>query len=82
MYSLFNNIYDPFPMFGKPSVYVISDSELARYKRAQAESEIIELDKLIDSHKQSIERLEKTRESIRAALPAAPEEAEKTTTLG
>ena len=74
IYSLFNNIYDPFPMFGtRPSVYVISDSELAKYKQEQTKAEIAELERLIDGHKSSIERLETTvsrlKEQITEALP-------------
>ena len=45
----------------RPSVYVISDSQLAAYKKQQLKDEIAELDRLIDGHKQSIERLEKTK---------------------
>ena len=57
MYSTF------FADFLQPrtSVYVISDSQLAEYKAKQAQAEIAELDRLIDGHKQSIERLEKTK---------------------
>ena len=63
-----------FPMFPtKQSVYVISDSELAKYKRKQAEAELLELDKLIDGHKQSIEFLEKTKQQIQAELPELPD---------
>ena len=73
IYSLFNNIYDPLPLFGGRSVYVISDSELERYKRQQTEAEILELQRLIDSHKSSIERLETTVNKLRdsLALPKA-----------
>ena len=53
----------------RPSVYVISDSQLAAWKREKAEAEIIELDKLIDSHKQSIERLQTTRDQLRSEYP-------------
>ena len=53
----------------RPSVYVISDSQLAAWKRDKAEAEIIELDKLIDSHKQSIERLQTTRDQLRSEYP-------------
>ena len=75
MYSLFNNLFDPYPMFSapKPSVYVISDSELARYKHRQAKAELLEIDKLIDSHKQAIERLEETKQQIQEDLPVLPE---------
>ena len=72
IYSLFNNIYDPFPMFGQRSVYVISDSELAKYKQEQTKAEIAELERLIDGHKSSIERLETTVNKLRDSL-ALPE---------
>ena len=73
MYSLFNNPFDPFPMFGQRSVYVNSDSELAKYKARQAEAELLEIDKLIDSHKQTIERLEATKAELQKKLPPAAE---------
>ena len=57
-------------IFGRPSVYVISDSQLAEYKRNQAEAEVIELDKLIEGHEHSIERLKKTRSLLREEFPA------------
>ena len=72
IYSLFNNLYDPYPLFGGRSVYVISDSELERYKRQQTEAEILELERLIDGHKTSIERLETTVNKLRDSL-ALPE---------
>ena len=53
----------------RPSVYVISDSQLAEYKRNQAEAEIIELDKLIEGHEHSIERLKSTRSRLREEYP-------------
>ena len=65
MYSLF----DPFALLTKPSVYVISDSQLADYKRNQAKAEILELNKLIDAHEQSIERLKNTRSQLQADYP-------------
>ena len=55
-YSLLADFFQP-----RTSVYVISDSQLAEYKAKQAAAEIAELDRLIDGHKQSIERLEKTK---------------------
>ena len=60
---------DYFSLLTRPSVYVISDSQLETYKRNQAEAEIIELDRLIESHKQSIERLERTRGDLRKDYP-------------
>ncbi len=69
---MFSNTF--FPIFDnlnrQPSVYVISDSQLEAYKRNQAEAEIIELDKLIDGHEQSIERLKNTRALLRKDYPA------------
>ena len=56
-------------IFARPSVYVISDSQLAEYKRNQAEAEIIELDKLIEGHEHSIERLKKTRSLLLEEYP-------------
>ena len=64
--SLFDDFFDR-----RPSIYVISDSQLATYKRNQAEAEIIELDKLIEGHEASIERLKKTRSLLREEYPAA-----------
>ena len=62
--SLFDDFFDR-----RPSLFVISDSQLAEYKRNQAEAEIIELDKLIESHQHSIERLNKTRSKLRDEYP-------------
>jgi len=73
------SLFDDF-FYRKPSVYVISDSQLAQYKRNQAEAEIIELDRLIDSHKQSIERLQHTRDLLRKDYPALTESSTTTTT--
>jgi len=73
--SLFDDFFDR-----RPSVYVISDSQLAAWKREKAEAEIIELDKLIDSHKQAIERLQNTRDALRKDYPALTESSTTTTT--
>jgi hypothetical protein len=61
------------------SVYVISDSQLAEWKAKQAAAEIAELDRLIDDHKQSIERLEATKQKLnqdvqRTSLSESPQE--------
>ena len=62
---LYNNcLLDPFALITKPSVYVISDSQLADYKRAQTEAEIAELDRLIEGHESSIERIKATRKHL------------------
>ena len=64
-FTIFDAFYDR-----RPSVYVVSDSQLAEWKREKAEAEIIELDKLIDSHKEAIDRLSATRADIRKDYPA------------
>ena len=51
------------------SVFVISDSQLAEYKRANTEAEIIELEKLVDGHQQSIDQLQRTIDKLKADLP-------------
>lgn len=63
--SLFDDFFDR-----RPSIYVVSDSQLAVWKREKAEAEIIELDKLIDSHQQAIERLQETRNQLRKDYPS------------
>ena len=60
-----------------PSVFVISDSQLAAWKREKAEAEIIELDKLIGSHEASIARLKDTRETLRKEYPSPTETTEE-----
>jgi len=67
---MYNSLLDPFALITRPSVYVISDSQLETYKRNQAEAEIIELDKLIEGHEASIERLKNTRSLLREEYPA------------
>jgi hypothetical protein len=62
-------LFDDFFDYRKPSIYVVSDAQLSAWKRTQAENEIIALDKLIDSHRQSIERLEATRNELRKQYP-------------
>ena len=64
-YSFFDDFWNP----RRSSVYVISDSQMSAWKRSQAEAEIIELDKLIQAHEQSIERLKTTRDQLRADYP-------------
>ena len=69
--------FSPFAMdeFFRPqrSVYVISDSQMAEYKRQNTLREIAAVEKLIQSHKDSIERLESTVELLKRDLPALPE---------
>ena len=72
-------LFDDFFDYRKPSVYVISDSQMSAWKRNQAEAEIIELDRLIDSHQQSIERLQTTRDQLRESYPAIESSTNETT---
>ncbi len=74
---MFNSLLDPFALITRPSVYVISDSQLETYKRNQAEAEIIELDKLIEGHEASIERLKNTRSLLRKEYPATQSKPEE-----
>lgn len=68
--------FDPFVDYfaPRPSVYVISDSMLADLKRQNTEQEIAELNKLIDGHKQSVERLQATVDRLQAELPKLTEQ--------
>ena len=72
---MFSNTFFPIfdSLYRQPSVYVISDSQLEAYKRNQAEAEIAELNRLIDGHKQSIERLEETVSALRKDYPLLTE---------
>ena len=61
----------------RSSIYVVSDSQLAAWKREKAEAEIVELDKLIDSHEASIVRLKDTRDQLRKEYPSPSETTEE-----
>ena len=63
--SLWGN---PFPIQTQQSIYVLSDTEFNKYKQRQTEAEIQELERLVDSHKSSIERLEATITSLKESL--------------
>ena len=52
------------------SIFVLSETEFAKYKQEQTQSEINELQRLVDSHKSSIERLEKTIADLKQTLPS------------
>ena len=65
--SLFSNPHLPvLPL--QQSIYVLSDTDFAKYKQRQTEAEIEELERLVDSHKSSIERLEKTISELKKSL--------------
>ena len=73
MYDFFSP-FEPSRFFRpETSIYVISDSELANYKRENTLREIAAVERLIESHKNSIERLESTIELLKRDLPALPE---------
>ena len=63
MYNIQTLSFDMLPRsyYSKPSVYVLSDSQWTEYKRQQSLSEIKELNKLIASHEQAIDRLKESR---------------------
>jgi len=63
MYSINTLTFDMLPRsyYSKPSVFVLSDSDWAEYKRQQSLAEIKELNKLIAGHQQAIDRLKETR---------------------
>lgn len=58
------SVFDQLFGYRHPSVYVISDSQLKEFKQQQLEAEIAELNKLIDGHQTSIERLEATKREL------------------
>ena len=67
--SIFDQFHDPFGIWpSRSSVYVISDSQLKEYKDKQRQLEIKELEKLVDGHKTSIERLQTTIDSLKAEV--------------
>jgi len=64
--SLWGN---PMPLLQtQQSIFVLSDTEFNKYKQRQTEAEIEELERLIDSHRSSIERLEKTISALKDDL--------------
>ena len=67
MISLFSNPQLPF-FPTQQSIYVLSDKDFAKYRQRQTQSEIQELERLVDSHKSSIERLEKTIQDLKQSL--------------
>jgi hypothetical protein len=69
-FRLFDAFYDR-----SPSIYVVSDSQLAEYKRDKAKEQVIELDKLIDSHHEAVARLKATRDGLLKNYPAVAEAA-------
>ena len=64
--TLFDDFFD---YNRRPSVYIISDAQMSEWKTKQAQAEINELNKLIDAHEQSIERLKNTRSQLETDYP-------------
>ena len=62
----------PTSYYQRPSIYVISDSQLAEYKRKQALAEITELNKLIAGHQKAIDRLKESRSLLEADYAKLP----------
>ena len=62
--------FTPLPNYRhKPSIYVISDSEMKAYREQQLKAEVLELRKLVDYHKTQSERLEEEIDRIEKELP-------------
>ena len=53
-------LFSPFSLSVSPTVYVVSDSELKRLKEENTRLEILEIQKIIDSHQNTIDRLKQT----------------------
>ena len=75
--AYFSSPIDIFGAFTRPSVYVISDSEMKRFKEKNTRAEIAELERIVDERKRSIEHLEATIAQLKSELPALPEETPK-----
>ena len=61
-------LFSPFSLSVSPTVYVVSDSELKRFKEENTRREILEIQKLIDSHQNSIDRLKRTIDMLEKDL--------------
>ena len=67
--------WDIFADFRRPSVYVISDAEMKRFKEKNTRAEIAELERIVEEREKSIVTLKSTIEQLKSELPALPEEA-------
>lgn len=61
-------LFSPFSLSLSPTVYVVSDSELKRLKEENTRREILEIQRLIDSHQNSIDRLKRTIDMLEKDL--------------
>ena len=66
--------WDIFADVRQPSVYVISDSEMKRFKEKNTRAEIAELERIVVEREKSIVTLKSTIEQLKSELPALPEE--------
>ena len=55
------------------SVYVVTEQQMAEYKRANTEAEIAELEKLVDGHRSSITSLQVMIDKLKGELPQTSE---------
>ena len=61
--------FTPLPNYRhKPSIYVVSDSEMKAYRERQLKAEVLELRKLVDYHKTQADRLEEEITRIETEL--------------
>ena len=67
--------WDIFADLRQPSVYVISDSEMKRFKEKNTRAEIAELERIVADREQSLVTLRATIEQLKSELPALPPEA-------
>ena len=68
-----HNPFDAWITHRRPSVYVISDSEMKAYKQKQAAAEILELKRLVDYHSTQAERLQENIAALEKDYPALAE---------
>jgi len=68
IYKQIMPLFSPFSLSVSPTVYVVSDSELKRLKEENTRREILEIQKLIDSHQNSIDRLKRTIDMLEKDL--------------
>ncbi len=64
------DIFDALTPYKRPSVYVISDSEMKAWKSKQAEAEVLELKRLVDYHTTQSEYLQEQILKLEAEYPA------------
>ena len=70
--------FSPWIQHRRPSVYVISDSEMKEYKQKQATAEVLELKRLLDYHNTNAERLKDEISSLETQYKLAPANNETT----